>query len=198
MGMNVYLVLGTDGVVYECQESDFKAGQFVGSPVSWDCFLELVAEAKAGVTVGGAAVSFTDLIGDDYKRLRDYMGVRPVSLLDKRNPYRPPARVEESKAEASETKATKIKSDGGKSGYYWVEIPLSKVEINEEKGVVGFMLEEYIEHGLNNDFDQGNIAKCNHRIGKKAGNTDLYDVNKIDHSNQRLRIKAMEKEKSNG
>lgn len=97
--------------------------------------------------------------------------------------------VVESVVNESEPNLEKVKSDGGKSSYYWVELPLESVKIDNEKGVVGFMLEEYITHGLNNDFDQGTIAKSNHRIGKKAGNSVEYDVNKILHSAERLKKK---------
>ena len=76
---------------------------------------------------------------------------------------------------------TKQKSDGGSSSYYWVEIPLDRVVVDEEKGTVGFMLEEYIKHGLGNDFDRGNLAKANHRVGKKSGNDVSYDVKKMHY-----------------
>ena len=78
---------------------------------------------------------------------------------------------------------------GGKSDYYLVEIPIDAptLEIDREKGVVRFMLEEYIRYGLNNDFDRGNICKANHRLGNKQGVSVEYDTNKIEHYNNRIR-----------
>jgi len=43
------------------------------------------------------------------------------------------------------------------------------------------MLEEYIKYGLDNDFDRGNLAKTNHRIGKKPGNDDQYELDKLQY-----------------
>ena len=80
------------------------------------------------------------------------------------------------------------KPTGGKSSYYLVEIPLDAptLEIDEENGVVRFMLEEYIRYGLGNDFDRGNIAKANHRLGNKPGVAKEYDLNKINHYVDRI------------
>lgn len=75
----------------------------------------------------------------------------------------------------------KITSDGGSSSYYDFYIPLDRVEINEESGTVKIRLEDYIKFGLDNDFDRGNLAKANHRIGKKAGNNLDYDANKMQY-----------------
>lgn len=83
-------------------------------------------------------------------------------------------------------KESKIKSDGGSSDYYLVTLPEGAYTLNEETGEVSFMLEEYIKYGLGNDFNQGNLAKANHRIGKKEGNTLEYDKNKMHHYVDRL------------
>lgn len=73
----------------------------------------------------------------------------------------------------------KEKSCGDSSGYYWIEIPLDRVVVKNDR--VGFMLEEYIKFGLDNDFDRGNLAKANHRIGSKEGNSIDYDTNKMHY-----------------
>jgi len=83
---------------------------------------------------------------------------------------------------------TPVSSDGKASSYYWIELPLSeRVVVDTEKGVVGFMVEEIIEHALDNDFDRGNIMKANLRVGKKSGNSVEYDTNKIQYSAERLK-----------
>lgn len=79
------------------------------------------------------------------------------------------------------TSEEKIKSDGGSSSYYDFYIPLDRVEIDEESGTVKIRLEDYIKFALDNDFDRGNLAKANHRIGKKAGNNLDYDTNKMQY-----------------
>lgn len=78
-----------------------------------------------------------------------------------------------------------VKSDGGSSSYYLVTLPEGAYTLNED-GSVSWMLEEYIKFGLQNDFNRGNLAKANHRIGKKAGNTLEYDKNKMHHYVDRL------------
>lgn len=69
---------------------------------------------------------------------------------------------------------------GSSNSYYWIEIPLDRVKIDEEKGVVGFMLEQYLKYGLDNDFDRCNLAKANHRIGRK-GNSKEYEIGKMHY-----------------
>lgn len=69
---------------------------------------------------------------------------------------------------------------GSANSYYWVEIPLDRVKIDQDKGVVGFMLEQYIKYGLGNDFDRGNLCKANHRIGRK-GNPKDYEISKMHY-----------------
>ena len=69
---------------------------------------------------------------------------------------------------------------GSSNSYYWIEIPLDRVKIDEGKGVVGYMLEDYIKYGLDNDFDRGNLCKANHRIGRK-GNSKEYEIGKMHY-----------------
>lgn len=69
---------------------------------------------------------------------------------------------------------------GSANSYYWIEIPLDRVKIDQDKGVVGFMLEQYIKYGLGNDFDRGNLCKANHRIGRK-GNSKEYEISKMHY-----------------
>lgn len=59
----------------------------------------------------------------------------------------------------------KIVSDGGSSGYY--ELPPGAVEIQD--------LVEY--RGMN--FALGNIFKAAYRLGRKAGNDELYELRKM-------------------
>ncbi len=79
----------------------------------------------------------------------------------------------------------KEKSTGGSSNYYLVTLPKEAYTLNED-GSISFMLEEYIKYGLDNNFDKGNLAKANHRIGKKEGNTLEYDKNKMHHYVDRI------------
>lgn len=87
--------------------------------------------------------------------------------------------------ECKPAKGSKIKSDGRSTSYYLTTLPEGAFTLNED-GSVSFMIEEYIKYGLNNNFDQGNLAKANHRIGKKEGNTEEYDKNKMHHYVDRL------------
>jgi hypothetical protein len=81
---------------------------------------------------------------------------------------------------------------GSSNSYYWIEIPIDRVKIDEASGTVGFMLEEYLKFGLNNDFDRCNLAKANHRIGKKGGNSKEYEVEKmhyyVDQINKNMEV----------
>lgn len=81
----------------------------------------------------------------------------------------------------------KIKSDGGSSGYYQLEI------VNRATGEK-FHCEmgDVIASVYGNDFDMGNVAKAMRRIlldrqGKgKEGNDSLYDANKCVYFSQML------------
>lgn len=79
----------------------------------------------------------------------------------------------------------KFKSDGGSSEVYLVTLPKGSFTQNED-GSISFMLEEYLKHGLDNDFDQCNLAKANHRFDKKEGNTRKYEINKMHYYIDRM------------
>lgn len=75
---------------------------------------------------------------------------------------------------------SKIKSDGGSSGYY--ELPSGAVEI-----------QDLVEH-RNMNFSVGNIFKACYRLGQKDGNDLEYDLKKILwYANRELaRIRRLE------
>lgn len=85
----------------------------------------------------------------------------------------------------------KIKSDGGSSDYYKIYIPFDRVEIiydeNDNPITVVIETEDIIELALDNDFDRGNLLKCNIRLGKKDGNDDEYELNKMSYSMKKIR-----------
>lgn len=83
--------------------------------------------------------------------------------------------------------ASEDKPSGSSNSYYWIEIPLDRVKIDTEKGTVGFMLEQYLKFGLDNDFDRCNLAKTNHRIGKKPGNDDTYEIEKLAYYSEQIK-----------
>jgi hypothetical protein len=66
---------------------------------------------------------------------------------------------------AAMVKPSKIKSDGGSSDYY--KLPAGAIEI-----------QDLLEHRDMN-FAVGNIFKACYRMGKKAGNDELYEIRKI-------------------
>jgi tRNA A58 N-methylase Trm61 len=78
----------------------------------------------------------------------------------------------------------KIKSDGGSSRYYEIMIP--KDNVIERDGYYIIQVEDVIEFGMGNDFDKGNLFKVLYRLGKKAGNTISYELNKMKYSLNRL------------
>ena len=83
-----------------------------------------------------------------------------------------------------------IKSDGGSSGYYDIQLPDWLIDLIIERRYI--KTEELIEV-LGSDFDLGNIIKCAVRINSlqngvgKAGNDVTYDSNKIIYSAGRLK-----------
>ncbi len=83
-----------------------------------------------------------------------------------------------------------IKSDGGSSSYYEIRVPAGKVRA--ELGMAGqpeyyvFQVEDVIEFGLGNDFDKGNLFKVLYRMGRKAGNSTSYELNKMKYSLDKL------------
>lgn len=90
-----------------------------------------------------------------------------------------------------------VKSDGGSSSYYEINLPIELIKKAlaryEETGRCYIEAEDVIRHALGNDFDRGNIFKCLKRITSleqgvgKAGNTALYDANKIYYSATKIR-----------
>jgi hypothetical protein len=85
---------------------------------------------------------------------------------------------------------TAIKSNGGSSSYYDIQLPAYLIEQIKERGYI--KTEELIEV-LGSDFDLGNIIKCAVRINSlkngvgKEGNSVEYDANKIIYSAHRLK-----------
>ena len=83
-----------------------------------------------------------------------------------------------------------IKSDGGSSSYYDIQLPNWLIDLIIERRYI--KTEELIEV-LGSDFDLGNIIKCAVRINSlqngfgKAGNDVTYDSNKIIYSAGRLK-----------
>lgn len=88
-----------------------------------------------------------------------------------------------------------VKSDGGSSSYYDIEIPDWLFNIILERNYTGncFIKTEELIEVLGSDFDEANILKCLIRInslkngGGKAGNDTNYDANKIIYSAGRLK-----------
>ena len=90
-----------------------------------------------------------------------------------------------------------IKSDGGSSSYYDIDIPkwlLDRiVERDLDEGVAYVKTEELIEIVFGNDFDFGTAFKSLVRAkGKmdgvgKAGNTLDYECNKIIYSSNKIK-----------
>ena len=83
-----------------------------------------------------------------------------------------------------------IVSDGGSSSYYEIRVPVDKVRVELEgdsPAYYVFQVEDVIEHGFDNDFDKGNLFKVLYRFGKKAGNTVVYELNKMQYSLDKLK-----------
>lgn len=94
----------------------------------------------------------------------------------------------------SETKGP-IKSDGGSSSYYKLNVPAWLIEKIVKEGAIE--TEDLIEVVFDNDFDYGNIFKSLVRAYKtekgcgKSGNEIEYEMNKISYS--ALKVKALSK-----
>lgn len=90
---------------------------------------------------------------------------------------------------------SKIKSDGGSSSYYDIDIPdwLFSILINRDDLGRCFIKTEELIEVLGSDFDESNILKCLVRINSlkkgigKEGNDVNYDANKIIYSANRLK-----------
>lgn len=93
-----------------------------------------------------------------------------------------------------------IKSDGGSSKYYDIELPEWLFERIQDRyndtGVAFVKAEEIIEAGFDNDFSHGNLFKSHLRAFRctqgqgKEGNTLDYEVNKILYYAERVREQA--------
>lgn len=96
-----------------------------------------------------------------------------------------------------------IKSDGGSSTYYDIEIPawlLYTLNERQKEGQCYIKTEELIECGFSSDFDAGNVFKSLVRAwgalngAGKAGNGVDYECNKIVYSANKLKQRNQRKE----
>lgn len=102
-----------------------------------------------------------------------------------------------------EEKKAPIKSDGGSSTYYDIDIPawlLYTLNERQKEGKCYIKTEELIECGFSSDFDAGNIFKSLVRAwgalngAGKAGNGVDYECNKIVYSANKLKQRNQRKE----
>lgn len=109
--------------------------------------------------------------------------------------------AEKKKAKWASEKAP-IKSDGGSSTYYDIEIEdwlLNLLNERQKEGKCYIKTEELIECGFSSDFDAGNIFKSLVRAfgalngGGKAGNDVDYECNKIVYSANKLKQRSQRK-----
>ena len=107
------------------------------------------------------------------------------------------------KSKADSEKKTPIKSDGGSSTYYDIDIPawlLYTLNERQREGKCYIKTEELIECGFSSDFDAGNIFKSLVRAwgalngAGKAGNGVDYECNKIVYSANKLKQRNQRKE----
>jgi len=93
---------------------------------------------------------------------------------------------------------TKVKSDGGSSSYYELQVPdyiIASIirQIDQNKPTVTIETGDVIRMLVDNDFDAGNIMKALRRIimakkGEGKEGTDIdYDLNKIDYHTKEIR-----------
>jgi hypothetical protein len=92
-----------------------------------------------------------------------------------------------------------IKSDGGSSSYYDVDVPqwlLYTLNERQKEGKCYIKTEEMIAAFLSNDFDYGNLFKSMIRCkglqdgtGGKAGNSVEYECNKMIYSCNKIKEK---------
>lgn len=81
---------------------------------------------------------------------------------------------------------TQVKSDGGSSSYYEINLPPHVVqevfkEVELDGGDLAYFkieVKDVIKYALDNDFDRGNIFKALVRLGHKHGADELYDLRK--------------------
>lgn len=106
------------------------------------------------------------------------------------------------KSEVDSEKKIPIKSDGGSSTYYDIDIPtwlLYTLNERQKAGKCYVKTEELIECGFSSDFDAGNIFKSLVRAwgalngAGKAGNGVDYECNKIVYSANKLKQRNQRK-----
>ena len=107
------------------------------------------------------------------------------------------------KSKADSEKKIPIKSDGGSSTYYDIDIPawlLYTLNERQKEGKCYIKTEELIECGFSSDFDAGNVFKSLVRAwgalngAGKAGNDVDYECNKIVYSANKLKQRNQRKE----
>ena len=107
------------------------------------------------------------------------------------------------KSKVDSEKKIPIKSDGGSSTYYDIDIPawlLYTLNERQKEGKCYVKTEELIECGFSSDFDAGNIFKSLVRAwgalngAGKAGNGVDYECNKIVYSANKLKQRNQRKE----
>lgn len=103
----------------------------------------------------------------------------------------------------TDLKKSPVKSDGGSSTYYDIDIPawlLYTLNERQKEGKCYIKTEELIECGFSSDFDAGNIFKSLVRAwgalngAGKAGNGVDYECNKIVYSANKLKQRNQRKE----
>ena len=107
------------------------------------------------------------------------------------------------KSKVDSEKKIPIKSDGGSSTYYDIDIAdwlLDLLNERRKEGKCYIKTEELIECGFSSDFDAGNIFKSLVRAwgalngAGKAGNDVDYECNKIVYSANKLKQRNQRKE----
>lgn len=102
----------------------------------------------------------------------------------------------------TDLKKSPVKSDGGSSSYYDIDIPawlLHSLNERQKEGKCYIKTEELIECGFSSDFDAGNIFKSLVRAwgalngAGKAGNGVDYECNKIVYSANKLKQRNQRK-----
>lgn len=100
------------------------------------------------------------------------------------------------KQEEVVTTHTKIKSNGLSSDYYKIFIPKDHIVESPCGQFYVVETEDIIEFALDNDFDKANLVKSCVRMGKKEGNDDQYELNKMSYSLKKLRRRFLGEEKN--
>lgn len=89
--------------------------------------------------------------------------------------------------ESKSSSNKRIKSDGLSSDYYKIYIPKDNIKMSDCGEFYIVQVEDVTEFGCGNDFDKGNLIKSCIRMGKKEGNDDKYELNKMSYSMKKLR-----------